>query len=74
MEQAGEAGRIDAKAVGNWGCVPELYPPALELVTRRSIALDPFVEVFPMSEGPEVMQRVADHEIARRAILTPDWA
>jgi 6-hydroxycyclohex-1-ene-1-carbonyl-CoA dehydrogenase len=65
---------FDATIQGTWGCLPELYPPALEMVTNRSIALEPFVETFAMSEGPEVIRRVADHEISRRAILTPDWA
>jgi 6-hydroxycyclohex-1-ene-1-carbonyl-CoA dehydrogenase len=64
---------FDATVQGTWGCKPELYPPALELVTSGKIVLEPFVETFPMSEGPEVVRRVADHEILRRAILIPDW-
>lgn len=63
---------FDATAQGTWGCLPELYPAALELVTSGKIALRPFIETFPLSEGPSVLQRVADHEIERRAILTPD--
>lgn len=62
---------FDATAQGTWGCKPELYPAALELVTSGKIALRPFIETFPLSEGPTVLQRVADHEIERRAILTP---
>lgn len=62
----------DATAQGTWGCVPELYPEALELVTSGRITLRPFVEQFPLNDGPEVLQRVADHEIERRAILVPD--
>jgi len=63
---------FDATAQGTWGCKPELYPEALELVTSGKIALTPFIETFPLSDGPSVIQRVADHEIERRAILIPD--
>jgi 6-hydroxycyclohex-1-ene-1-carbonyl-CoA dehydrogenase len=63
----------DATIQGTWGCRPELYPAALRLATSGRIALTPFVRTFPMSRGPEVLQRVADHEIAHRAILIPDW-
>lgn len=62
----------DATAQGTWGCLPELYPGALELVTSGKIALRPFVETHPLSDGPEVIRRVADHEVAQRAILVPD--
>ncbi|MDH3271514.1 MAG: 6-hydroxycyclohex-1-ene-1-carbonyl-CoA dehydrogenase [Gemmatimonadota bacterium] len=63
---------FDATAQGTWGCLPELYPEALELVTGGKIALKPFIETFPLHEGPEVLRRVADHEMDRRAILVPD--
>lgn len=65
---------FDATAQGTWGCLPELYPDALELVISGRIALKPFIETFPLAEGPEVMRRVADHDVERRAILVPDAA
>jgi 6-hydroxycyclohex-1-ene-1-carbonyl-CoA dehydrogenase len=64
---------FDATIQGTWGCRLELYPAALRLVTSGRVALSPFVATFPMSQGPEVLRRVADHEITRRAILIPDW-
>ncbi len=63
---------FDATAQGTWGCLPELYPGALELVTGGRIALKPFIRTFPLSEGPEVIRRVAEHEVDRRAILVPE--
>ena len=63
---------FDATIQGTWGCKPELYEPALTLVTEGQITLKPFIETFPMSDGPQVIARVADHEITRRAILIPD--
>jgi len=65
---------FDATVQGTWGCKPELYPEALKLVTDGKITLKPFIEAHPMSEGPDVMQRVADHQIEKRAVLVPDWA
>lgn len=64
---------FDATVQGTWGCLPELYPAALELVLAGKVALEPFVERHPMSQGPEILRRVADHEIHRRAVLVPDW-
>ena len=65
---------FDATVQGTWGCKPELYPNALKLVTDHKITLSPFIETYPMSQGPDVLQRVADHKIDKRAILVPDWA
>jgi len=64
---------FDATVQGSWGCRTELYPPALALVTDNRITLHPFIERFPMSRAPEVLQRVADHATPKRAILEPDW-
>lgn len=63
---------FDATAQGSWGCRTELYPEALEMVTSGRIALAPFIESHPLSDGPSVVQGVADHAITRRAILVPD--
>ena len=64
---------FDATVQGSWGCRTELYPAALGLVIQGRVTLHPFIERFPMSRAPEVLQRVADHTIAKRAILEPDW-
>lgn len=64
---------FDATVQGTWGCLPELYPAALSLVTEGRVALKPFIERHPMSRGPELLQRVADHASRKRTILEPDW-
>jgi 6-hydroxycyclohex-1-ene-1-carbonyl-CoA dehydrogenase len=65
---------FDATVQGTWGCRPELYPEALDLVVDGKVTLEPFIERHPMSEGPDVLQGVAGHALSRRAILVPDWS
>jgi len=65
---------FDATIQGSWGCRPELYPDVLGLVTSGRVALAPFIERHPLKTGPDVLAAVADHRIARRAILVPDSA
>ena len=62
---------FDATVQGTWGCRPELYPAALELVTSGRVALQPFVERHPLEEGVEVLAAAAERRLARRAILVP---
>ena len=61
-----------ARALGNWGCVPELYPGALELVLDGKVNLKPFVEQRPLSTINEVFHAVHAGQMRRRAILVPD--
>lgn len=63
---------FDATVQGTWGCRPELYPEALRLVTLGRVTLKPFIERHPLSNGPEVIGKVAEHAIRRRVILEPD--
>jgi 6-hydroxycyclohex-1-ene-1-carbonyl-CoA dehydrogenase len=63
---------MDATAQGTWGCLPELYPDALAMVTSGQITLDGLIETHPLSAGPRVLESFADHRLARRAILVPD--
>ena len=60
-----------ARVLGNWGCPPELYPGALELIMNGKIKIAPFVEQRPLSEINQVFQTVHDGKLARRAILVP---
>jgi 6-hydroxycyclohex-1-ene-1-carbonyl-CoA dehydrogenase len=60
-----------ARALGNWGCLPEHYPDALELVLNGKISMLPFIERHPLSEINEVFSKAHDGELSRRAILTP---
>jgi len=62
---------FDATARGNWGCPPDQYPGALQMVLTGKIALAPYVELHPLEEAPAVLDAVANHAVRRRAILQP---
>ena len=62
----------DARALGNWGCAPELYPAALDLVLGGKVAIAPFIERHPLSAINEVFAAVHAHKFSRRAVLVPD--
>ena len=61
-----------ARALGNWGCLTELYPAALDLVLDRKIELAPFIERHTLSEINEVFAAAHDHKLTRRAIMVPE--
>ena len=60
-----------ARALGNWGCPPSLYPAALALVLDGKVQLGPFVERRPLSQINQVFEQVHARRLARRAILVP---
>lgn len=60
-----------ARALGNWGCAPELYPGALELVLSGKVNIKNFVEVRPLDSINETFGLVHDHKLTRRAVLRP---
>jgi 6-hydroxycyclohex-1-ene-1-carbonyl-CoA dehydrogenase len=65
---------FDATIQGTWGCRPELYPEAVTLVTSGRVVLEPFIERHPLASGADVLAAVAEHRLARRAILVPGSA
>lgn len=62
---------FDARALGNWGCPPELYPAALDLVLDGKVAIKPFVEQRPLGEINAILDAVHRHELKRRVVLVP---
>lgn len=60
-----------ARALGNWGCPPDLYPGALDLVLDGRVKLGPYVERRPLAEVNQVLAEVHDRTLTRRAILVP---
>jgi 6-hydroxycyclohex-1-ene-1-carbonyl-CoA dehydrogenase len=62
---------FDARAIGNWGCPPELYPAALDLVLDGKVRLAPFVETHALADINRVFDAVHRREITRRAVMVP---
>ena len=62
---------FDARAIGNWGCPPEDYPAALDLVLDGKVAIKPFVEPHPLADINRVFAAVHHREIKKRAVLVP---
>ena len=61
-----------ARAIGNWGCPPELYPDALEFVLSGRVKVAAFVERHPLSEINQVFAAVHAGALKRRAVLVPN--
>lgn len=62
---------LHARAIGNWGCPPELYPKALELVLNGRVQVSQFVEKHPLSEINRVFEAAHTGALKRRAVLIP---
>ncbi len=62
---------FDARAFGNWGCRPQLYAPALDLIRSGRVEVTPFVRRFPMDRINEVLEEVRHHRIPERPVLVP---
>lgn len=65
---------FDARAEGSWGCVPELYPAALELVLEGKVQVEPFVQRRPLSGVNDALSEIASHAVRERVVLVPDLA
>jgi 6-hydroxycyclohex-1-ene-1-carbonyl-CoA dehydrogenase len=60
-----------ARALGNWGCPPDLYPPTLELVLSGKVNLADFVEHRPLDTINAVFEEAHAHKLTRRVVLVP---
>jgi len=60
-----------ARALGNWGCVPDLYPGALDLVLDGKIKVLPFVEQHNLANINAIFEAAHSHQLKGRAILIP---
>ncbi len=63
---------FDATARGNWGCPPDQYPAALQLILEGKVFLVPYIEMHALEEASAILEAVAKHAIRRRVILRPN--
>jgi 6-hydroxycyclohex-1-ene-1-carbonyl-CoA dehydrogenase len=64
---------FDAEIIGTWGCLPEYYPPTLEMVLDGRIQIEPFVETRPMSTIQETFEQAHAGKLTKRVVLVPDF-
>jgi 6-hydroxycyclohex-1-ene-1-carbonyl-CoA dehydrogenase len=64
---------FDAEIIGTWGCLPEHYPAALQMVLDGRIQIEPFVELRPMSTIQQTFEQAHAGKLAKRVVLTPDF-
>jgi 6-hydroxycyclohex-1-ene-1-carbonyl-CoA dehydrogenase len=60
-----------ARVLGNWGCLVENYPAALDMVLSGKVQVKPFVEHHPLEKINDIFDAVHSHKLTRRAILVP---
>jgi 6-hydroxycyclohex-1-ene-1-carbonyl-CoA dehydrogenase len=64
---------FDAEIIGTWGCLPQHYPAALQMVLDGRIQVEPFVETRPMSTIEETFEEAHAGKLAKRVVLVPDF-
>ncbi len=64
---------FDAEIIGTWACLPQYYPPTLEMVLDGRIQIEPFVETRPMSTIRETFEEAHGGTLMKRIVLTPDF-
>jgi 6-hydroxycyclohex-1-ene-1-carbonyl-CoA dehydrogenase len=64
---------FDADVLGSWGCLPEYYPIVLDMVLKKKINIDAFVQTRPMSTIAETFEEAHSTSPDRRIVLTPDF-
>jgi 6-hydroxycyclohex-1-ene-1-carbonyl-CoA dehydrogenase len=62
---------FDADVFGNWGCKPEYYPAAVDLVLSGRIRVKENVETRPLDSINDVMQLALEHKLEKRVVFVP---
>jgi 6-hydroxycyclohex-1-ene-1-carbonyl-CoA dehydrogenase len=64
---------FDAEIIGTWGCLPQHYPAALQMVLDGRVQIEPFIETRPMSTIRETFEEARAGKLAKRVVLVPDF-
>ena len=62
---------FNARLQGNWGCLTEYYPDALQLVLDGKVDMKPFIKLHALEDINSVFEAVHAHQLTERAILVP---
>ncbi|MCB9896159.1 MAG: 6-hydroxycyclohex-1-ene-1-carbonyl-CoA dehydrogenase [Planctomycetes bacterium] len=62
---------FDAVCFGNWGCTPDLYPAAVEMVLSGKVDLKPFIKRHALDQIQPLFAAAHRGELTERAILVP---
>ena len=62
---------FDADLFGNWGCMPEHYPAAVDKVLKGNINVLDNIEEHPLDSINDIIKLAMDHKLTKRAILKP---
>ncbi|HEX5134523.1 MAG TPA: zinc-binding dehydrogenase, partial [Thermoanaerobaculia bacterium] len=63
---------FDARAIGNWGCAPDLYPQVLDYVLDGSVDVVSHTELRPLARLREALEDVHSRRAVRRIVMTPN--
>ncbi len=63
---------FDARAIGNWGCAPELYSEIVELALAGKLNLVDGVDLRPLSSLPATFAEARHGHSGRRVVFNPD--
>ncbi len=63
---------LDASIRGNWGCIPQHYPAALDFVLSGKVKVTPFIERRSLQTINEAFRDVRDGKVEGKVLLIPD--
>jgi 6-hydroxycyclohex-1-ene-1-carbonyl-CoA dehydrogenase len=62
---------FDARALGNWGCAPELYPDIVKMAVEGELQLVAQTEIRPLDTIQQAFDDVKHHRTGKRLVLIP---
>ncbi len=64
---------FDAELIGTWACLPEYYPAVMDMVLKKKVDIEPFVQTRPMSTILEAFEEAHSASPEKRIVLVPDF-
>lgn len=64
---------FDATCFGNWGCAPEHYAQAIDLVLDGRVHVEPFVKRYPLDDLEQLFDAAHRGALRERPVLIPQF-